>query len=58
MTLLETNLSEIAMEAQFYHEEQSHNGFPLQGCRWLMEERMHRAQMEVSLFSTALVNLC
>jgi hypothetical protein len=58
MALLEVSLSEIAMETQFYREEWSQMDLTSKESKHLMAERMYRARMEVSLFNTAMVNLC
>ncbi|KAJ8587945.1 hypothetical protein M405DRAFT_863331 [Rhizopogon salebrosus TDB-379] len=55
-SVLEVSLSVAATEAQFHRE--THTVSHLRASRYLMEERMYRAQMEVSLFGKALVNLC
>jgi hypothetical protein len=52
------SLREIATRQQLQPEEESRTVLPVQSGRCLMEERMYRAQMEVSLFSKAMANLC
>jgi hypothetical protein len=55
--VLEVSLSEVATEAQFHRE--THTAIDLRKeCQNLMRERKYRAQMEVSLFGMAIVNLC
>ncbi|KAG2113317.1 hypothetical protein BD769DRAFT_1673698 [Suillus cothurnatus] len=58
ITLLDMSLREIATRQQLQPEEESRTVLPVQSGRCLMEERMYRAQMEVSLFSKAMANLC
>ncbi|KAG1895784.1 uncharacterized protein F5891DRAFT_983963 [Suillus fuscotomentosus] len=48
----------VLLEIQLQQAETNPSVFPPQGGRCFMEERMHRAQTEISLFSTAIVNLC
>ncbi|KAG1894028.1 uncharacterized protein F5891DRAFT_985376 [Suillus fuscotomentosus] len=56
--LLDMSLREITMQTQLQQEEDmSYTGFHSQGA-CLKEDRMHRAQMEISLFSNAIANLC
>ncbi|KAG1851797.1 hypothetical protein C8R48DRAFT_777748 [Suillus tomentosus] len=57
IALLDVSLREVAMQTQFQQEEErSCAAFRSRGgC--LMEHRIHRAQMEVSLFSNAIANL-
>ncbi|KAG1899895.1 uncharacterized protein F5891DRAFT_1189374 [Suillus fuscotomentosus] len=58
MALLDVSLREVTMQKQLQQEEDmSYAGFRSQGA-CLMEDRMHRAQMEISLFSNAIANLC
>ncbi|KAG1858312.1 hypothetical protein C8R48DRAFT_674356 [Suillus tomentosus] len=58
MALLDVSLREVTMQTQLQQEEDmSYTGFRSQGA-CLMEDRMHRAQMEISLFSNAIANLC
>ncbi|KAG2352670.1 hypothetical protein BDR07DRAFT_1497921 [Suillus spraguei] len=58
MTLLDMSLKEVMTQMQLQQEDDmSYAGFHLQGA-CLMEDRMLRAQMEVSLFSNAIANLC
>ncbi|KAG2085234.1 uncharacterized protein F5147DRAFT_659587 [Suillus discolor] len=58
MALLDVSLREVMMQMQLQQEEDmSYAGFHSQGA-CLMEDRMHRAQMEISLFSNAIANLC
>ncbi|OAX31322.1 hypothetical protein K503DRAFT_860792 [Rhizopogon vinicolor AM-OR11-026] len=54
--VLEASLNGVTAETQFHRETPT--VFHLRGSRYLMEERMYRAQMELSLFSKAIVNLC
>lgn len=58
IALLDVSLREITMQTQLQQEEDmSYAGFHSQvAC--LMEDRMHWAQMEISLFSNAIANLC
>ncbi|KAG1838672.1 hypothetical protein C8R48DRAFT_782332 [Suillus tomentosus] len=58
ISLLDTSLREVATRKQLQPEEESGTALPVQTGRCLMEEMMYRAQMEVSLFSTAMANLC
>ncbi|KAG1894962.1 uncharacterized protein F5891DRAFT_1194769 [Suillus fuscotomentosus] len=57
IVLLDVSLREVAMQTQLQQEEErSCAAFRSRGgC--LMEHRIHRAQMEVSLFSNAIANL-
>ncbi|KAG1871196.1 hypothetical protein C8R48DRAFT_670720 [Suillus tomentosus] len=48
----------VLLEIQLQQAETNPSVFPPQGGRCFMEERMHRAQTEISLFSTAIANLC
>ncbi|KIK31816.1 hypothetical protein CY34DRAFT_111229, partial [Suillus luteus UH-Slu-Lm8-n1] len=48
----------LLLEAQLQQAETNPSEFLPQGGRYFMEDRMHRAQTEVSLFSTAIANLC
>ncbi|KIK33560.1 hypothetical protein CY34DRAFT_18299 [Suillus luteus UH-Slu-Lm8-n1] len=57
ISLIDMSLVEIAMEIQLQQEDNM-TVLPVQRGRCLMEERMYRAQMEVSLFSKAMANLC
>ncbi|KAG1729929.1 hypothetical protein EDB19DRAFT_1832235 [Suillus lakei] len=58
MALLDVSLREVTMQTQLQQEEDmSYVGFHSQGA-CLMEDRMLQAQMEISLFSNAIVNLC
>ncbi|KAG1840427.1 hypothetical protein C8R48DRAFT_777682 [Suillus tomentosus] len=56
--LIEASLQEDARQTGLQHEEESCLEYLKRGGRLLMEERMDRAQMEVSLFSTAIASLC
>ncbi|KAG1806054.1 hypothetical protein EV424DRAFT_1350875 [Suillus variegatus] len=56
-SLLEVALGEVAKQMQFQQEENCMEFLKQGGC-YFMEEMMYRAQMEVSLFSKAIVNLC
>ncbi|KAG1865666.1 hypothetical protein C8R48DRAFT_772663 [Suillus tomentosus] len=58
ISLLDMGLRELAMQTQLQREEESMTVLPVQRGRCFMEERMYRAQMEVSLFSKAMANLC
>ncbi|KAG1737167.1 hypothetical protein EDD22DRAFT_959690 [Suillus occidentalis] len=55
--LLEIILGEVVKQMQLQQEETC-TGFLKRGGRSFMEEMMYRAQMEVSLFSKAIANLC
>lgn len=57
ISLLDMSLREVATRKQLQPEE-SGTVLPVQTGQCLMEEMMYRAQMEVSLFSTAMANLC
>jgi hypothetical protein len=57
VAVLELGLSEIAKKVQLLQEKEVHK-ISLGEGRYLMEERLYRAQMEVSLFNKAIVNLC
>jgi hypothetical protein len=57
MSVLEMSLREVARETQL-QEEEGRTITHWRGNRCFMEERMYRAQTEVSLFSKAMVNLC
>jgi hypothetical protein len=57
IALLDMSIKELATQAQLQQEDSSTVLF-LQRGTCLMEERMYRAQMEVSLFSKAMANLC
>ncbi|KAG1735472.1 hypothetical protein EDD22DRAFT_959925 [Suillus occidentalis] len=56
MAFLDVSLREVAMRKRLQQEEQP-MFFP-GGVRCLMQDRMLRAQMEVSLFSNAIANAC
>ncbi|KAG2151795.1 hypothetical protein BD769DRAFT_1658239 [Suillus cothurnatus] len=56
--LIEVRLKEDATQTGLQHEEESCLEYLKRGGRFLMEERMDRAQIEVSLFSRAIANLC
>ncbi|KAG0702398.1 hypothetical protein DFH29DRAFT_999347 [Suillus ampliporus] len=58
ITVLQVNLNVVAMEKQLQQGELTSISFLLRGGRCYMEERMYRAQMEVTLFSKAIANLC
>ncbi|KAG1896775.1 uncharacterized protein F5891DRAFT_983197 [Suillus fuscotomentosus] len=58
IAILQVNLRVVAMERLFQQEELTCVSFLLRGGRCYMEERMYRAQMEVTLFSKAIANLC
>ncbi|KAG2109522.1 hypothetical protein DEU56DRAFT_917449 [Suillus clintonianus] len=57
IALLDMSIKELATQTQLQQEDSSTILF-LQRGTCLMEERMYRAQMEVSLFSKAMANLC
>jgi hypothetical protein len=57
VAVLELSLSEVAKKAQLLQEKELRK-ISLREGRYLMEEMLYRAQMEVSLFSKAIVNLC
>lgn len=57
IAVLHISLRVAAVERQLQQEEYTSITFLVQGGRSLMEERMYRAQMEVSLFSKALANV-
>ncbi|KAG2122955.1 hypothetical protein BD769DRAFT_1670305 [Suillus cothurnatus] len=56
-SLLEVILGEVAMQMPLQEEEDCLRFLKQGGCCF-MEEMMYRAQMEVSLFSKAIANLC
>ncbi|KAG2086087.1 hypothetical protein BD769DRAFT_1396993 [Suillus cothurnatus] len=56
--LIEVSLKEDVTQTGLQHEEESCLEYLKRGGRFLMEERMDRAQIEVSLFSSAIANLC
>jgi hypothetical protein len=56
--LIEASLKENATQTGLQQEEESCLEYLKRGGRLLMEERMDRAQLEVSLFSSAIANLC
>jgi hypothetical protein len=58
IAVLQVSLRVVAMEKLFQQEELTRVSFLLRGGRCYMEERMYRAQMEVTLFSKAIANLC
>jgi hypothetical protein len=58
IAVLQVSLRVVAMEEIFQQEELTCVSFLLRGGRCYMEERMHRAQMEVTLFNKAIANLC
>jgi hypothetical protein len=58
IAVLQVSLRVVAMEELLQQEELTCVSFLLRGGRCYMEERMYRAQMEVTLFSKAIANLC
>ncbi|KAG2139299.1 hypothetical protein DEU56DRAFT_755604 [Suillus clintonianus] len=58
IAVIQVSLRVVAMEKLFQQPELTCISFLLQGGRCYMEERMYRAQMEVTLFSKAIANLC
>ncbi|KAG1882540.1 uncharacterized protein F5891DRAFT_991255 [Suillus fuscotomentosus] len=58
VALIDTCLKEVAVHTQLQREEGSCMVFLSREGRCLMQDRMYRAQMEVSLFSNAITNLC
>ncbi|KAG2058511.1 hypothetical protein BDR06DRAFT_968516 [Suillus hirtellus] len=56
MAFLDVSLTEVTMQKRLQQEEQT-MFFP-GGPQCLMQDRMLRAQMEVSLFSNAIANVC
>ncbi|KAG2079872.1 uncharacterized protein F5147DRAFT_661611 [Suillus discolor] len=56
--LIEVSLKEDATQTGLQQEEESCLEYLKRGGRFLMEERMDQAQLEVSLFSNAIANLC
>ncbi|KAG1837204.1 hypothetical protein C8R48DRAFT_680367 [Suillus tomentosus] len=58
IAVLHISLRVAAVERRLQQEEYTSVTFLVQGGRCLMEERMYRAQMEVSLFSKAIANVC
>ncbi|KAG1843992.1 hypothetical protein C8R48DRAFT_818724 [Suillus tomentosus] len=58
IAVLQVSLRVTAIERQLLKEHNTIITFLMRGGRSLMEERMYRAQMEVSLFSKAIANLC
>jgi hypothetical protein len=58
IAILQVSLRVVAMEKLLQDEELTCVSFLLRGGRCYMEERMYRAQMEVTLFSKAIANLC
>ncbi|KAG2122457.1 hypothetical protein BD769DRAFT_1389714 [Suillus cothurnatus] len=58
IALIDMCLKEVAMYTQLQREEGSCVVFLSREGRCLMQDRMYRAQMEVSLFSNAIANLC
>jgi hypothetical protein len=56
--LLEVSLEVVAKQTQLQQAETNPSEFLPQRGRYFMEDRMYRAQTEVSLFSTAIANLC
>jgi len=57
IAVLHISLRVAAVENQLQQEDYTSVTFLVQGGRCLMEERMYRAQMEVSLFSKAIANV-
>ncbi|KIK34498.1 hypothetical protein CY34DRAFT_17684 [Suillus luteus UH-Slu-Lm8-n1] len=57
IAVLHISLRVAAVERQLQQEEYTNITFLVQGGRCLMEERLYRAQMEVSLFSKAIANV-
>ncbi|KAG2113292.1 hypothetical protein BD769DRAFT_1673831 [Suillus cothurnatus] len=55
--LLEVVFEEVKMQTPLQQEENC-SAFLQRGGRCFMEQRMYRAQIEVSLFSKAIANLC
>ncbi|KAG1790360.1 uncharacterized protein HD556DRAFT_1446291 [Suillus plorans] len=58
MALIDMYLKEVTMHMQLQQEEGNCMIFLLRQGRCLMQDRMYRAQVEVSLFSNAIANLC
>ncbi|KAG1896424.1 uncharacterized protein F5891DRAFT_983433 [Suillus fuscotomentosus] len=58
IALLDTSLRVVTTQMQLQQEEESCTLPFVQKEQCLMEDRMYRAQMEVSLFSKAMANLC
>ncbi|KAG1840689.1 hypothetical protein C8R48DRAFT_679532 [Suillus tomentosus] len=58
ITLIDTCLKEVSVRTQLQREEGSCMVFLSREGRCLMQDRMYRAQLEVSLFSNAIANLC
>ncbi|KAG2111843.1 hypothetical protein DEU56DRAFT_985301 [Suillus clintonianus] len=56
--LLEVALEEVETQIPLHQEEENCSVFLQRGGRCFMEHRMYRAQIEVSLFSKAIANLC
>ncbi|KAG1900757.1 uncharacterized protein F5891DRAFT_979987 [Suillus fuscotomentosus] len=57
MSLLETILGEVVKQMQLQQEDSCIQFLKQGGC-CVMEEMMYHAQMEISLYSKAIVNLC
>ncbi|KAG0707137.1 hypothetical protein DFH29DRAFT_995198 [Suillus ampliporus] len=55
ISILQMSLRVVAMERLFQQEELIYTSFLLQGGQSYMEERMYHAQMEVTLFSKAII---
>jgi hypothetical protein len=55
--LLEVVLEEVKMQTPLQQEEKC-SAFLQRGGHSFMEQRMYHAQIEVSLFSKAIANLC
>jgi hypothetical protein len=55
--LLEVVFEEVKTQTPLQQEENC-SAFLQRGGRCFMEQRMYRAQIEVSLFSKAIANLC
>jgi hypothetical protein len=58
MVLLEVSLGVVAKQMQLQQAEGNSSAFLPQAGHFFMEEQMHHAQIEVSLFITAIANLC
>ncbi|KAG2357924.1 hypothetical protein BDR07DRAFT_1379755 [Suillus spraguei] len=58
IAVLQVSLRVVEMEKLSQEEELTCISFHLQGGRCYMEERMYHAQMEVTLFTKAITNLC
>lgn len=58
IAVLQVSLRVATIERRLLKEQNTIITFLVRGGRSLMEERMYQAQMEVSLFSIAIANLC